>query len=172
MASQQAARMEKNLQQALLNLLAQYLFEKITIQQIAEAAMVNRTTVYAHYEDKFALLNATLQAQFTATEIAPEDLKTKPFTSLSLLCQGALTQAVERQRNDMAFQTAMMQLFFHQLKQTDVVPTGLPEYMLIWRVKAVMHWVRETQQPYNLYTAGSILDGLMVHANELLDSRH
>lgn len=170
MASKQAARMEKALQQALLTLLAKYPFEKITIQQIAEEAMVNRTTIYAHYDDKFALLDATLQVHFAATTIKPEDLIAKPFTTLAILCKGALSQVVERQRDDMTFQKAMMQLFFHELNQTNLEITSLPAYLLIWRMKAVMHWVRETHQPYNLYTAGSVLDQQMRQANGELDS--
>lgn len=171
MASQQTARMEKLLQQALLTLLAKFPFEKITIQQIADEAMVNRTTIYAHYEDKFALLDATLQVQFAANTIKPEELITKPFATLATLCKGALSRVVERQRDDMAFQQAMMQLFFHELKRTDLETTSLPAYLLIWRMKAVMHWVRETHQPYNLYTAGSVLDQQIAQANERLNSR-
>ncbi|SFS04811.1 transcriptional regulator, TetR family [Granulicella pectinivorans] len=45
------------LQQALANLLATREFDKISIQEIADAATVNRVTFYDHYADKFALLD-------------------------------------------------------------------------------------------------------------------
>lgn len=43
--------------EALIELLKEKKFERITIQEIAERADVNRGTVYLHFEDKFDLLN-------------------------------------------------------------------------------------------------------------------
>jgi len=41
-------------------------FEKISVQDIAEAATVNRATFYDHYVDKFALLDGLVSARFDA----------------------------------------------------------------------------------------------------------
>src|SRR6202140_3022765 len=49
-------RTRQLLQDALRNLLEEKEFDKISVQDITEAATVNRATFYAHYEDKFALL--------------------------------------------------------------------------------------------------------------------
>lgn len=57
-------RTRELLQQALAKLLEQKEFEKISVQDITDAATVNRATFYAHYPDKFALLECLVAAQF------------------------------------------------------------------------------------------------------------
>jgi AcrR family transcriptional regulator len=52
------------LQQALEKLLKMKRFEELSIQDIADAATVNRATFYDHYPDKFALLECMVASQF------------------------------------------------------------------------------------------------------------
>ena len=52
------------LQQALGKLLEAKEFDKISVQDIAEAATVNRATFYDHYTDKFALLECMVGTRF------------------------------------------------------------------------------------------------------------
>ena len=52
------------LQQALETLLETKEFEKISVQDITDAATVNRATFYDHYPDKFALLECLVARQF------------------------------------------------------------------------------------------------------------
>jgi AcrR family transcriptional regulator len=52
------------LQQALGKLLETKEFDKISVQDIAEAATVNRATFYDHYTDKFALLECMVGTRF------------------------------------------------------------------------------------------------------------
>jgi AcrR family transcriptional regulator len=52
------------LQDALKRLLEEKEFDKITIQDITEAATLNRATFYAHYPDKFALLEELIRVSF------------------------------------------------------------------------------------------------------------
>ena len=59
-----ARRTRTLLQQAFLEVLRHKRFDSITIQDITEQADVNRTTFYAYFPDKYALLEATLRAQF------------------------------------------------------------------------------------------------------------
>ena len=49
-------RTRKLISQAFFGLLRKKKFEKISIQEIADSAMINRATFYAHYEDKYELL--------------------------------------------------------------------------------------------------------------------
>src|SRR5580658_2553053 len=57
-------RTRELLQQALDKLLESKEFEKISVQDIAEAATVNRATFYDHYNDKFALLECMVGGRF------------------------------------------------------------------------------------------------------------
>jgi AcrR family transcriptional regulator len=52
------------LQQALEKLLESKEFEALSVQDITEAATVNRATFYDHYTDKFALLECMVATQF------------------------------------------------------------------------------------------------------------
>jgi AcrR family transcriptional regulator len=47
----------RSIDQALLSLLREHPFQKITIEMICTAAMVNRSTFYKYYADKYALLD-------------------------------------------------------------------------------------------------------------------
>src|SRR5439155_2955565 len=57
-------RTRQLLQQALQKMLAEKDFEEISVQDIAEAATVNRATFYDHYTDKFALFDAMIASDF------------------------------------------------------------------------------------------------------------
>jgi AcrR family transcriptional regulator len=57
-------RTRKLLQGALGNLLQTKSFEEVSVQDIAEAATVNRATFYDHYTDKFALMEAMVAGGF------------------------------------------------------------------------------------------------------------
>lgn len=59
-----ARRTRMQLQRALVDVLRQKRFDSVTIQDITEQADVNRTTFYAYFPDKYALLEATLRARF------------------------------------------------------------------------------------------------------------
>ncbi|MFB9324712.1 TetR/AcrR family transcriptional regulator [Paenibacillus aurantiacus] len=59
-------RIKKNqtaIMHALLQLILEKEFEKITINEIAERADVNRGTVYSHYADKYDLLDKCIEDQ-------------------------------------------------------------------------------------------------------------
>lgn len=49
---------KKNLFETLINLLKEKPFEEIKVSDICEKAMINRSTFYAHYTDKYELLAA------------------------------------------------------------------------------------------------------------------
>jgi AcrR family transcriptional regulator len=59
-------RTRELLQQALTRLLETQDFDSLSVQEITDAAGVNRATFYAHYPDKFALLECVVAARFNA----------------------------------------------------------------------------------------------------------
>lgn len=54
-------RTQKLIRDSLKSLLGEKSFESISVQDIAERATVNRATFYAHFTDKFALLDAIVR---------------------------------------------------------------------------------------------------------------
>lgn len=57
-------RTRQLLQQAFLSLLAETDFRSITVQDIAGRATVNRATFYAHFDGKYALMDAVVREKF------------------------------------------------------------------------------------------------------------
>jgi AcrR family transcriptional regulator len=57
-------RTRKLLQEAFLKLMSQKSFQAITVQDISAEAMVNRSTFYDHFVDKYALMEYTVSEQF------------------------------------------------------------------------------------------------------------
>ncbi|BBN99890.1 TetR/AcrR family transcriptional regulator [Sporolactobacillus terrae] len=59
-------RTQAAITQAFLELLSKKTFERITINDIAKQADVNRGTIYLHYADKYDLLNACIDCHLNA----------------------------------------------------------------------------------------------------------
>ena len=57
-------RTRRDLAASMCTLLRQKSFSQITVQEIAEQAIINRATFYAHFEDKFGLLEYMVQGSF------------------------------------------------------------------------------------------------------------
>lgn len=57
-------RTRRLLQDSLDKLLKEKSFDNISVQDIADAATVNRATFYAHYDDKFSLLSCMVAGRF------------------------------------------------------------------------------------------------------------
>lgn len=51
----------RNIQQTFIFLLQQKNFERITVQNILDSALINRTTFYKHYEDKYDLADRMIE---------------------------------------------------------------------------------------------------------------
>lgn len=59
-------RTYKLLQDSLIALIKQKPFEKISVTDICQQAMVHRATFYSHFDDKYQLLNYCIQGFFAA----------------------------------------------------------------------------------------------------------
>ena len=57
-------RTRQLLEQAFLELLDEKGFQSVTVQNITDRATVNRATFYAHFDDKFALLDHVIRESF------------------------------------------------------------------------------------------------------------
>ena len=57
-------RTRRDLSASMCTLMHEKTFSQITVQEIAEKAIINRATFYAHFEDKFKLLEFMVQGTF------------------------------------------------------------------------------------------------------------
>ncbi len=73
-------RTRQLIQQAFIDLFHEKSFEEITIQEIADRATINRVTFYAHFQDKFALLEYTIREMIRQHlyQQMPEDASFSP----------------------------------------------------------------------------------------------
>ena len=79
-------RTRRSLQRALVALMAERGYEKVTVQEVLDRADVGRTTFYAHFRDKEALfascfddLRADLERELSAMGGAPPDDPASPI---------------------------------------------------------------------------------------------
>lgn len=66
----QFIRTDKAIMQALISLMREKPFEKITVQDILNATPVTRATFYAHYHDKYEIVERMLEYFFSVKEAA------------------------------------------------------------------------------------------------------
>ena len=76
-------RTRQLLHDAFVRLLANRSFTEISVQDVTEAATLNRATFYAHYPDKYALLQSTTASRFA-------ELLEKRAVSFDGTCNSAL----------------------------------------------------------------------------------
>ncbi len=77
-------RTRRLLQDSLSQLMHTKKFDEISVQDITNVAEVNRATFYAHYDDKYDLLNARIRSTFQ--NLLDEKLPEKPLFTLENLC--------------------------------------------------------------------------------------
>ena len=81
-------RTRQLIQSAFKDLLHEADFQNITVQDIATRAGVNRATFYAHFEDKYALLNYTVREMLNALlEQKLSDIHTFSVANLQALIE-------------------------------------------------------------------------------------
>jgi len=152
-------RTRELLQNSLCKLLKEKEFEKISIQEIADAATLNRATFYDHYDDKFALLECMVGTRFN-------ELLARRGVRFDGSCDGALRAIVlgvcdylqealrtecQRQRKmephlESAVVAVVRQLILEGLQKHPGKSTVSPEMVastVSWAIfGAAMEWVR------------------------------
>lgn len=95
--SPQFIRTDKAIMQALISLMREKPFEKITVQDILEETPVTRATFYAHYHDKYEIVERMLAHFFELKDALRAGL-TVPLTSQAR----ELTQKLLREHRELA----------------------------------------------------------------------
>lgn len=159
-------RTRQLLQGALVKLMQSKSFDEIAVQDIAEAATVNRATFYDHYADKYALLEAMVASGFHKLlherNVSYDGTCPSAVSAVILAACDYLTQAhgdsTECQRQsafepltEAAMTTAIRRVLMQGMPQSGTA-SGLPPEMIAtsasWAIYgAVKEWFRMPERP-------------------------
>jgi AcrR family transcriptional regulator len=143
-------RTRANLQRAFLELMYEKGFQAVTVQDIADRAMVNRATFYDHFVDKYALMEYTFHEEFKSAlaKKSPETL-TYSDENLSLL----ILTVCEFMGNT-----------YEHCSQTDKQLVLVFEVQLITLLKEIlMGWFKEPTRELSITIASWAIYGAVQH---------
>src|SRR5215469_14007206 len=131
-------RTRQLLQQAFMELFQEKAMESINVQDIAERATVNRATFYAHFPDKYALLDSIVREQFQR-EIAEHLPHSRAWTRQSL---HALVRAIYGFMGEFHSHCQLSHSQFDPLIER-AVQQELAEMLLTWLKQAKVAGMRQ-----------------------------
>ncbi len=155
-------RTHQLLQQALLELMREKSFASITIQDIAERATVNRATFYAHFEDKYELVDSIIREKFQRKVASKLPIASSWEVSTLRVLIGAVFDFLTEMHNackltatrfeplfERTVQQELYELLLSWLKQVPAsgtgwqVPVGTMALVMSWAIfGAAVQWSR------------------------------
>lgn len=154
--------MEINILSAYTNLLMQKPFSQITIQNIADAALIHRSTFYTHFLDQYDLFNRLFEQKRQQAQLDLDDIFNKPFTALSSFDDAQYKQLLKFQFDDEGFRDAFFKYLISLSKDTVAPAEQLKRFLAVGRIKGITMWLMMSHQPYNLFTDNQLLDQIFL----------
>ncbi|MBW1606179.1 TetR family transcriptional regulator [Lactobacillus sp. Sy-1] len=158
--------------QALNNMLEQDLFSEITVNQIAQNALVHRNTFYHHFEDKYDLLHRfilfTLNNSITGVDRIRFSKQPFHIFHEQYGYNESHKQIFKLQSGDKKF----MQIFSSSFEEIFV--QGNNDADNIWamgKISAIMTWNRLNGSRYNMFSDYEFLDHIFeTHQFPIIDN--
>ena len=130
------------------DLLAEKNFESISVQDVTEKAQINRATFYAHFPDKYALLDHSVSQMFkqeiekrtlNACHYTPENLRNLILAVCEFLARVHSDCAQPHQQFESLVEGNVKKILFellsYWLKQTnDKISTEIPATVATWAI--------------------------------------
>jgi AcrR family transcriptional regulator len=147
--------------QSLHDLLAEKSFDSISVQDVTDKAQINRATFYAHFEDKYALLDYWVQQQFRqeiesrvldACHYTPDNLRILILTVCEFLSK-VRTDCVQSQRQFEPMIERQVKNQVYELlnvwlgKMNTTVSTEIPATVATWAIYGLAsHWAHSKKR--------------------------
>lgn len=164
---------KKNIYESLIKLLETKTFESIKVSEICDMALINRSTFYAHFEDKYALLDSFIK---DLKKKLKEVLETNThFTStkeyylkmIELLLnhieeeKNVYTAVMQNNRNSVAMDMiydALKEDIEKRLEQEETIPKEIPSSVIAnFYLGAIFNMGMEWLRSNNNYTKEEII---------------
>jgi AcrR family transcriptional regulator len=170
-------RTRQLLQQSLEKLLKKKEFDQISVQDIADAATVNRATFYDHYPDKFALLECMVGSRFHELLTARKvkfDCSTAPKAIVLSVCnyltrmQGANCRRQLEPHMESAIIAVVRRMLLEGLKKYPSDSRISPEMIAAAASWAIYGAVKEWAQTANRCAPEEIADKVVTLVTPIL----
>ena len=150
-ADPRVKRTRQLIMQAFTELLAEKSFHAITVQDVAERATVNRATFYAHFEDKYALMDHYVRTGFqqmlaaklpTVFPVTVDNLHRLTRTVLEHLAQfHGYCRASDKQQAELVLEAMQNELYQFILNWlSEAPPAHHPGQATVDTAAMVMSW--------------------------------
>ncbi|ANZ64916.1 hypothetical protein AYR62_13095 [Secundilactobacillus paracollinoides] len=139
---------KQQLQRVLIQLLQTTTFSKITVKQICDTTLINRTTFYQHYHDKSDLLYDMFEGlTIDNHNLALHRLMNEPFTMFVEIVKAPLPDIISKQNSDPEFHWTYRQYFLNYYMEalnranwSSTIPKELVAYTLVNNAFSFLEW--------------------------------
>lgn len=146
--------------QAFHDLLAEKNFESITVQDLTDRAQINRATFYAHFQDKYALLDSAIQQMFMAEidkrtlnvcSYSPENLRVLLLAVCEFLSKLHTDCSQPHQQFESLVEGTIKKMIFDLLShwlEKSKVPSEIPATVATWAIYGLAsHYSHTKKRP-------------------------
>ena len=155
MADLRKLRTQREIQQALADLLLKKTFSKITVTDIVNKALINRNTFYLHYRNLNDVLNevvAEVLARQSAS-ITAEQFSQQPFNLFYQLWTNLTPtehQILRHQQADPGFESIVIRMIMQQI--LIMYPDDSNVWFAFGKVTAIIAWMSVHHQNWHIDT--------------------
>ncbi len=147
---------------AFSDLLAEKSFDAISVQNVTERAEINRATFYAHFEDKYALLDHWVEEQFRheiqkrlldGCQYSPDNLR----ILILMVCEFLSKVRTDCAQSQRQFEPLIEKQVKHQIyellnvwlgKMKPAISTEIPATVATWAIYGLAsHWSQTRKRP-------------------------